>query len=204
MITVLGGLGLYALAVGGLLVWLPVATARLFWATPAQNGLGMGVAFAAGTVGGVTMSTAILRWLMPRIGPREALRIARWIMLATTPILLVFPFIGASWQAYALMGPWMLAATGIGVLAPTILQDMAPAIFRARFLAVFTIVTAFCTGAAPSLVGVISDAMGGSRSLLYALVIVALPAWLGGIALLKLAEPRFAALAGAVAGADAG
>jgi MFS family permease len=202
MVTVLGALALYLLAFGGFLTWLPVASSRLFAATPAQNGLGMGLATGAGMIGGVAFSTAVLRRLMPRIGRRASVRIVRRIAAVSTPILLAFPFIGAFWQGYALMGLLMMAGTGIGVLVATILQDMAPAAMRARFLAVYSIAAALCSGAAPSIVGVVSDWVGGPRGLLYALTIIALPAWIGSTILMRMGEPHFARLADAVAKAD--
>jgi MFS family permease len=204
MVTVLGALALYLLAFGGFMVWLPVVSTRLFAATPAQNGLGMGLGTGAGMVIGVAASTAALRRLMPKIGRRASVRIVWWVALATTPVLLVFPFIAAFWQGYALMGLFMLSGTAIGVLVATILQDMAPAPMRARFLAVYSITAALCQGAAPSIVGLVSDRIGGPRGLLYALTIVALPAWIGSTILIRLGEPHFARLADAVASADEG
>lgn len=202
MVTVLGALALYLLAFGGFLAWLPVVCSRLFGTTPAENGMGLGVGTGVGMIGGVGASTAILRSLMPRIGRRASVRIVWWTALLTTPVLLLFPLITAAWQGYALLGAFMTAGTGIGVLVATILQDMAPAPMRARFLAVYAIAAALFQGAAPSIAGVVSDWIGGPRGLLYALSIVALPAWIGSTILMRLGEPYFARLAEAVARAD--
>jgi MFS family permease len=202
MATVLGSLAFYLLAFGGFLVWLPVATTRLFGATPSQNGLGMGLATGLGMVSGVAISTSLLRRLMARIGRRASVRIAWRVMLVTTPVLLVFPYAASFWQVYALMGLLMLAGTAVGVLVSTMLQDMAPAPMRARFLALYAIAGALFGGMAPSLVGLISDSLGGSRGLLYALAAVALPAWIAATLLMRLGEQPFAILADAVARAD--
>ena len=202
MATVLGSLALYLLAFGGFLTWLPVASSRLFGATPSQNGFGMGLATGVGMISGVTISTALLRRLIARIGRRASIRIAWRVMLATTPVLLAFPFVASLWQGYALMTLMMLSGTAVGVLVATIPQDMAPAPMRARFLAIYSIAGALCSGMAPSLVGLISDQLGGSRGLLYALIVVALPAWIGSILLMRLGEQPFAILADAVARAD--
>ncbi|MHB8528381.1 MAG: MFS transporter [Caulobacteraceae bacterium] len=202
MTTVLGSLALYLLAFGGFLVWLPVATTRLFSATASQNGLGMGLATGVGMVSGVAISTGMLRRLMARIGRRASVRIAWRVMFVTTPVLLVFPFAASFWQVYTLMGLLMLAGTAVGVLVPTMLQDMAPASMRARFLALYAIAAALCGGVTPSLVGLISDRLGTSRGLLFALAAVALPAWIASTLLMRLGERRFAILAEAVARAD--
>ncbi len=202
MTTVLGSLALYLLAFGGFLIWLPVASARLLGATPAQNGLGMGLATGIGMISGVAISTALMRRLMARIGRRASVRIAWRVMLVATPVLLAFPFVTAVWQVYALMALLMVAGTAVGVLVSTMLQDMAPAAMRARFLAIYTIAGALCGGMAPSLVGLVSDSVGGSRRLLYALTIVALPAWLASTLLMRLGEKHFASLAEEVALSD--
>jgi MFS family permease len=199
---VLSSLALFTLAYGGFVIWLPVVAARLFGATPAQNGLSSGAAVGIATVCGVPISTFLLRRLMPRLGRRASARLAWRIMLVSTPIILAFPFVASVLQVYVLWGIFGIAGTATGVLVPTILQDMAPAAMRARFLAIYTIASALCSGAAPSLVGLVSDRLGGDRGLLYALIIVALPAWIAGTLLMHLGEARFAVLADDVARAD--
>lgn len=199
---ILSALALFSLAYSGFVIWLPIVCARLFGATPAQNGLASGVAVGVATVCGVPVGTLLLRRLMPRVGRRASVGLAWRIMLVSTPVILIFPFVGSVLQVYVLWAVYGIAGTATGVLVATIVQDMAPAAMRARFLAIYSIVSALCSGVGPSLVGQISDWLGGSRGLLYALIAVALPAWLVGALLLRLGEARFAALAGDVARAD--
>ncbi|WP_066816910.1 MFS transporter [Sphingomonas mali] len=192
---VFGGLTLYMVAFGGYLVWLPVAATRLFGATPAQNGTAMGLATAVGMVGGVATGTLIVRRLIVCLGPVATIRFFWIAMLLSTPLLLAFPFVGATWQVYALFGALMLTGTAIGCMVPTLLQDMAPAVLRARLFAVWAIVAGLVGGSAPTLVGWVSSALGAEpRQLLVAMTIVAVPAWAAGIVLLRLAERPFAGL----------
>lgn len=191
--TVFGGLGLYMLAFGGYLVWLPVAATRLFATTPAENGSAMGIATAIGMVGGVAAGTLIVRRLIVRMGPMASIRFFWIAMLVSTPVLLAFPFVGAAWQAFALFGSLMLSGTAIGCMVPTLLQDMAPAHLRARLFAVWGIVSGLVAGSAPTLVGWTSEALGsGPRLLLVAMSLVAIPSWIAAILLFRMAERPFA------------
>jgi MFS family permease len=199
---ILSSLALFSLAYSGFVIWLPIVCARVFGATPAQNGLASGVAVGVATVCGVPIGSFLLRRLVREVGRRASVRLAWRIMLVTTPIILAFPFVGSVTQAYLLWAIYGIAGAATGVLVSTIVQDMAPAAVRARFLAIYSIAAALCSGVGPSLVGRISDWLGGSRGLLYALIAVALPAWLLGALLMRLGEARFAALADEVARAD--
>jgi MFS family permease len=195
VITVFGALGLYMLAFGGYLIWLPIAATRLFGTSPAQNGSLMGIATAIGMVGGVAAGTLIVRRLITRMGPVASIRFCWIVMLVSAPILIAFPFITAAWQGFALFGALMLSGTAIGVMVPTMLQDMAPASLRARLFAVWGMASGLIAGSAPTLVGWTSTALGSEpRMLLIAMTIVAVPSWFAAIILFRMAERPFVAL----------
>ncbi len=198
--SVLGGLGLYVLAFGGYLVWLPVAATRLFNATPAENGMAIGLATGLGMVGGVIAGTLIVRRLIVHLGPVATIRFFWIAMTVSSPLLLAFPFAGSTWQLYSLFGAVMLSGTAIGSMVATLLQDMVPSVLRARFFAVYTIVVGLIGGSAPSLVGWVSSALGTEpRQLLVAMTMVAVPAWFAGIVLLRMAERPFVGLIQSIA-----
>jgi MFS family permease len=93
----------------------------------------------------------------------------------------------------------MVAGTAMGSLVPTMLQDMAPASIRARFLAIYAIAAGLIGGSAPSVVGWISTLLGGTpHGLLIAMTFVALPCWLISLWLFRLSERPFADLVHAV------
>jgi predicted MFS family arabinose efflux permease len=199
--VVLGALVFYLLAFGGFLAWLPAANTRLFATSAVENGVGMGTAAAAGMVAGVALGTLLMRRFMVSSGRGSAIsvRVAWIVALVTIPILFGFPFITAAWQGFTLFGLLMVAGTAIGSLVPTMLQDMAPAPIRARFLAIYAIAAGLIGGSAPSVVGWISTLLGGTpHDLLAAMTLVALPCWLISTLLFRLSERPFAELVRAV------
>lgn len=193
------GLALFSMAFGGFLVWLPVAAARLFGVTPVQNGLGMGLATGCGTVSGVLTGTLLLRRYSTLIGAGASLRIGWVTLLATTPVLFLFPYAMSATQVYFLMGILMFSGTLFGVLTPNILQSLAPPLLRARIFGIFGIVSTLIVGVSPSIVGILSDRIGGPRALLYALTIAALPPWITATILLRVSERPFENTAAAAA-----
>jgi MFS family permease len=194
------GLALFSMAFGGFLVWLPVAAARLFGATPAQNGLGMGLATGCGMMGGVLAGTLLLRRYSALIGAIASIRIGWLALLTTTPVLFLFPFATSALQVYLLMGVLMFSGTLFGCLVPNILQSLAPPLLRARVFGIYAILNTLIAGASPSIVGILSDRIGGPRAILFALAIAALPPWIIATILLRLSEQPFAGAASAIAG----
>jgi MFS family permease len=192
------GLAFFSMAFGGFLVWLPVAAARIFGATPVQNGLGMGLATACGMVGGVLIGTLLLRRYSTLIGGVASIRIGWVALLATTPVLFLFPFVTSATQAYVLMGMLMFSGTLFGCLVPNILQSLAPPLLRARIFGIYGIVSALIAGVSPSIVGILSDRIGGPRALLLALTVAALPPWIIATILLRISEQPFMDTATAV------
>jgi MFS family permease len=200
--AIFAALGLYMVAFQGYLIWLPVASVRLFGATPAENGAGMGLATALGMIGGVILGAACMRRLLPKWGKISALRISWIVMAATTPCILAFPFITATWHGYVLLGVIMVAGTAVGSLFPNLLQDVAPGPLRARMVAVYTILAGLLAGVAPTVIGLVSDALSSERGLLIAMTLVSLPTWIAALVLMRMAEQPFARLATHVAAID--
>lgn len=197
------GLSFYMLAFGSYLTWLPVATTRLFQATPAENGAAMGIATAFGMIGGVSGGTFAVRRLTASLGPEAAIRTFWVSMLISAPVLLLFPFVATAWQAFALFGLLMLSGTAVGCMVPTILQDMAPPELRARVFAVSGIVSGLFGGSAPTLVGWASSVLGKEpRMLLVAMTLVAVPCWAAAIIVFRAAERPFGSHARRISGRE--
>jgi MFS family permease len=192
MATVFVGLSLASLPPAGYATWIAVATTRMFGATPAQNGAAMGLTLAVGMIAGVLTGTFVVRGLIVRMGPVASIRFFWVALLLAMPAPIAFPFVSAAWQAFALFGVTILLSAAIGCMMATVLQDMAPAHLRARMFAVWSIVFGLMNGAAPSLVGWLSSALGRQpRMLPVALSIVAIPIWIAAIVLLRMAERPF-------------
>lgn len=191
-VTIFAALSAYLFSFGGFLSWLPTITTRLFGATAAENGFGIGIANMLGMMGGVATSMLLMRRLMRRMGPAASVKIA-WIIAAiSTPLLILFLLIGSTWHAYILLGLLMISGTAIGSLVATILQDMAPPALRTRVMALYAITSSLVGGVAPTAVGWASFAMGGSpHQLLVALILVSIPSWLLSVLFFRLSERPF-------------
>jgi MFS family permease len=86
-------------------------------------------------------------------------------------------------------------------MVPTLLQDLSPPQVRGRLMSVITLLFIVATGMAPILVGLISDQMPhGSRGLLWAIVGIAVPAFLVAGVSLCLVEKAFRRTLDEVAG----
>lgn len=192
---ILGALSCYLLSFGGYMAWLPTIATRMFGATSAQNGAGMGIATAAGMVGGVLVGTLLMRSRITRTGSSASVGICALVSLTGIPFLFLFPVVTAAWQVYALFGGVMLAGTAIGSLVPMILQDMAPAELRTRLIALYTVASGLIGGSTPTIVGWLSTAFGGRpHDLILAMTLISIPSWIAATLLFWLSRQPFAIL----------
>jgi cyclophilin family peptidyl-prolyl cis-trans isomerase/predicted MFS family arabinose efflux permease len=196
LILVVLGSTTFHFAFGGLIIWTPVAMARLFGTTPAQNGTGLGSAVAVGSLLGVAAGAMLLPRLMKRMGPSASVRLAWLALLFGGPIVIGMLFVTAAWQAYVIVGQQMALAVMVGSLVPTMLQDLAPAGLRARTISIYTILGGLLGGASVLIIGAFSDSTSDPRGLLMAAVATAVPAWLFAAVLMRAAEKPFAAVSG--------
>jgi MFS family permease len=196
VVAVFMGTGLYTLGIGSYMVWLPVAATRMFGTTPGQNGTLMGIATAIGLTAGVSIGTFFVRRMMVSLGSVASIRFFGIALLAAIPIFVAFPFVTASWQLFGLYGLLMVAYTAAGCAMPTIVQDMAPADLRGRMSAVWTIVNVLLGGLSPALIGWLSTSLGPEpRMLIFAMGLIAIPAWIASAVVFRMAEKPFAELA---------
>jgi MFS family permease len=188
---VLGAVAMFTVASGGLFSWMPVAMDHAFGVTPAQNGLYLSGVVAFAVLGGVAVAGLWMRRVQPRLGKPAALRIIGTVMAFAIPGAALLPFVTAPWQAYVLAGIQGMFAAIIGSLLPHLLQDLAPASLRARVMGIYSMVTVTITGLSILATGAISDMLGAERGLLWALTLIAIPAWIIGVVLFRAAERPF-------------
>lgn len=190
----------YGLPFGAVLAWTPAVLERLFGATPASTGFGLGVALAGGCTIGVTVAAWLMRRLTPRLGARAPLRISCGTLIASLPIALLFPFVTGSGQMFALVALQMLSGTLIGSLLPNVIQGLAPSPLRGRVTAIYSIASVITSGFGITAVGWFSDALiGNPRGLLIAMSSVLAGCWLLGAILMRLAERPYERTFAAVA-----
>ncbi len=155
-------------------VWLPVAIMRQFGTTPAETGAAFGTVLIIGAVVGVAFASVGLPRLQARMGPdMPIIVLAVSCVIGVLTTLALLPATSAR-QIYIVLTVQIASMMAAQVIAPTMLQDLAPAALRGRFTALFGVVSVVGIAIGPPLVGAISDRLGGrADALLLASVVVA-------------------------------
>ena len=181
------GFGLIGAANIVAVVWLPVAMTRSLPISPASVGIALGQVYAIASITGVVIANLLVRWLAHNNAETAPLRVAQLgglvavvsspaYLLATTP-----------WHFYVIAGVQIAGSVGGLVLSPTLAQNIAPSRLLARMFAINGLFYIGFGAMSPLLVGLVSDSFGAQpRGLLYALLLVALPTFVAGIATLQL------------------
>lgn len=162
MIYVFGGSGLLALALAASVNWAPIVAARVFGATAAQVGQGIGLSYLLGTAAGAVLGAVGVKLLRRRVGLATPIRVvvigSALAALASLLMLAVHSAAGL----YLLFGVQVAALIAGSVLMPTLLQDMTPAALRSRLIAIGTGVSVGLSVLSPVLVGALSDLLQSS------------------------------------------
>ncbi len=199
LVCIYGAITAYTLPLNTGFTWLPVLMPRIFGVEPSTIGMQLGITVAIGTIVGLILPVLGSR-LLRHDAALSSLRLGRLFMiLAVVPTLLQL-FASAPWQVYAATGMQLVFGLATGALMPGMLQQIAPPALRARLISILGIVGALASGAAPILVGAVSDLLAAPRGILTAIVIVSVPGWLIAALLLTLARRPFLATAAAVRG----
>jgi MFS family permease len=162
MLCVFGGSGLMALGIAASVNWAPIVAARVFGASTAEVGQGIGLAYLLGTAAGAVLGAAGVKALRRRAGMATPVRVVGiGAVLAALASMLMLTAHSAN-ALYLLFGMQVVALIAGSVLMPTLLQDMTPALLRSRLIAVGTGVTVGLSALSPVLVGALSDLLHGS------------------------------------------
>lgn len=192
LVLMFGSIAVFLFAFGGIIGWIPIALTRIWALSPAQDGLGMGVATAAATVAGTLAAWLLMQRFRSSWGPAAPLRLGVYAMLAVAPTLILSAFAVSPWQLLALVGCQFAAGTVVGALLPNVLQDMAPAPLRGRIFAIYSVLCTPTSGLSLIAVGSLSDVLHtGPRDVLFAIAIASMPAWILGAALMHFAQRPF-------------
>jgi MFS-type transporter involved in bile tolerance (Atg22 family) len=187
-----GSIAVFMFAFGGIVGWVPLALTRIWGLSPAQDGLGMGIATAASSVAGTLAAWLLMRRFGSSWGAAAPLRLGVYAMLVVAPTLILSPFSVSPWQLLALVGCQFTAGTVVGALLPNVLQDMAPAQLRGRIFAIYAVLSTPTSGLSLMAVGGLSDILHtGPRDVLFAITIAGMPAWILGAALMHFAQRPF-------------
>ncbi|UQV46730.1 MFS transporter [Janthinobacterium lividum] len=162
MVYVFGGSGLLALALAASVNWAPIVAARVFGATAAQVGQGIGLSYLLGTLAGAVLGAVGVKLLRRRVGLATPIRVvAIGSALAALASLLMLAVHSAA-GLYLLFGVQVAALIAGSVLMPTLLQDMTPAALRSRLIAIGSGVSVGLSVLSPVLVGALSDLLQSS------------------------------------------
>lgn len=203
LLLVFGFTGVFMFAFGSIFGWIPFALTRIWGLSPAQDGMAMGIVSAATTVAGTSAAWLLMRRFAGTWGPAAPLRLGFYAMLVVSPALILSPSAQSSLQLLALVGCQIAAGTLVGSLLPNVLQDMAPAKLRGRVFAIYAALNTPTSGLSIMTVGGLSDLLHrGPRSVLFALAIAGIPAWIIGAALMHFAQRPFVRTAEVVRGAS--
>lgn len=196
------GSGLAGLAFGAIGPWIAIAASRLFAASPASVGAGMGTAQIASAGSAFLLSLVLARFVVPRLGqrgPAIILALTAVGMLACTVFLPLISSVGGLYLFFAIFGIFLSLGA---MFQPTIYQALLPTPLIGRMVAVQFIITMICASTAGPLVGEASDLLGGDgKHLITAMTLVAAPLLVLAFACLAMVSgPGFAA---AIAEAEA-
>jgi MFS family permease len=187
------GFGFSAAANVTLGTWVLIGLTRDFGQSPAEAGARYGFVIGGASLAGVLLSGQMVRLLRARFGELAMLRVAQIgvaVGAALMPLLLIAR---NATEVYAVqfiaVTPLIMAIS----ISPTFLQNIAPGAYRARVIALGGLVYVVLNALTPIVVGLISDsAFGQAHGLYGAMLVVALPCAIAGIALLSLASRTLA------------
>lgn len=181
------GFGLIGAANFVPLAWLSVIIIRTFGEAPADVGGDLGRVFAISSVMGVVVANLVARWLSRTAPDTAPVRVAQMGALVSMSATLLYLFAKTPGQFYTIAVFQLAASFGGLVLSPTVTQNVTPARIRARIIALGGMFYIGFGALSPLLVGMVSDGFGDNpRGLLYAMLIVGIPAFAAGILVLQL------------------
>jgi MFS family permease len=189
-----GAIGLVNLALLGVMTWVPVIAIRLYGATAADAGKGLGMAFVAGSLAGFTLCTVLARRVTPRWGAATPLRLCE-LGLGTSALLSLGMLAAQCGTHLYLLVGCQLACVTVGVLLfPTLIQGISPPALRSRVTALGTVITIVVQALSPLLVGLLSDQLSaGKGGLLSAVVTVSSIGYVLSALLMRISETHVVA-----------
>lgn len=169
-----GTAGFLALAVQALNQLIPLALERRFGAAPGAIGHAMGLIVLTSTLGCLPVAWWLDRLLARRLGLAARPLIMGLCTLAAMPLAVLLGFVGSIDRAFLIVAASFLATSTANALVPTMLQDLTPAVVRARSFALWSFVVSVFGAAGPLMAGIVSSLLDGL--LLHAILVTAVPA----------------------------
>ncbi len=187
-----GAMGLVVFGNASVGTWLAVIYQRVYGQTPQQLGAVLGIIGITSTAIGFALSIWVVRRFGPGMGPRLNMRV-----LVLSSLVLAFSFTAMVFATrvehmYGIQAFYIALITTATMLAPTVVQTLAPGHLRARVTSVMTVITASAAAAAPPIAGLVSDQFKHMpNGLIFSAALVAVPSLSMAALLFFLGEKRY-------------
>jgi MFS family permease len=198
-----GAMGLVVFGNSAVGTWLAVIYQRVYGQTPQQLGAVLGIIGISATAVGFGLSIWVVRCFGPSMGPKLNMRV-----LVLSSLVLAFSFTAMVFATrvehmYGIQAVYLALITTATMLAPTVVQTLAPGHLRARVTSIMTVITASAAAAAPPVAGLVSDQFKHlSNGLIFSSALVAVPSLCSAALLFYLGEKRYEKTAMAARGID--
>lgn len=186
MIRFFGAIALINMAFSGITSWMPVVAVRLFGATPATAGAGLGGAAMVGSVIGCVLGWLLARRLSVRLGVLAPLRVCEWGALGACVVSLGYLIAPSVSYVYVLFGAQFMCVVAGMIMFPGLMQSICPPYLRSRVAAIGVLTTVLMQSGSPVVIGLISDHLhGNGAGLIWAIVAVALSGFIVSCLLMR-------------------
>lgn len=164
--AILGGAGLLSLGANAFGVFVPIAAARAWDIAPLQAGQWLGAAALAGAVSALVITTLLARLTRLTHGHATSMGVASVALGCAAVTALGAPLAAGPVAFFIIYGLSLAGVMTAVMLLPTAMQPLCPTRVRVRLMSIFVSTTIVAGSAGPLVVGVLSDALGGSARVL--------------------------------------
>lgn len=187
-----GAMGFVVFGNASVGTWLAVIYQRVYGQTPQQLGAVLGTIGVVSTAIGFGLSIWVVRRFGPRMGPRLNMRVLVLSSLVLAGSFTAMVFATRVEHMYGIQAFYIALITTATMLAPTVVQTLAPGHLRARVTSIMTVITASAAAAAPPIAGLVSDQFKHmSNGLIFSAALVAVPSLSMAALLFYLGERRY-------------
>ncbi|VVE45357.1 D-galactonate transporter [Pandoraea morbifera] len=186
MIRFFGAIALINMAFAGVTSWMPVVAVRVFGATPATVGAGLGSAAMAGSIIGCAAGWLLARRLDTRLGVLAPLRVCEWGALGACVVSLGYLIAPSVLYVYLLFGAQFMCVVAGMIMFPGLMQSICPSHLRSRVAAIGVLATVLMQSVSPVAIGTISDRLHDTHAgLIWAIVAVSLSGFVAACLLMR-------------------
>ncbi len=170
-----GTAGFLIVAVQALNQLVSLALERQFDAAPGQIGHAMGSIVLLTSVGCLPVAGLLDRFLARRLGRAARPLVMGACALIAAPVMMALTTVGTLDRAFVVVGVTMFVTSTANALVPTMLQDLTPALLRARSFAIWSFVVSVFGASGPLVAGMLSDRVFDGQ-MVAAITFTAIPA----------------------------